>query len=489
MADPLLADLLVSVLQRGSGSSLQSQLTAGIRDAIRSGKLKAGARLPSSRTLAEALGVARVTVVNAYDKLLIDGYLHTGSSSGTFVVDCLLGAAQQPTRSMNSRSLSVRGAELVRSPAGIQERGGAFVPGVCDSEHFPFQTWKRIQNRYLGEPLKMLTGYVNYGGYLPLRRALSEYLRVSRAVQATPEQIIVTMGSNQSIDLCARVLADQGELAYIENPSYWAIPVILRACGLAVEAVDVDADGMRVHELVKPARLVVVTPSHQFPMGVTMSEQRRQQLLAYAEASDAYVLEDDYDSEFRYDRRPLPSLQGTDPYGRVILMGTFSKVMYPGMRLSYIVVPPDLADAFSAASLRLYRPGYLPLQAAIADFILDGHFAKHILKMREVYAARQGELIGCLDRHFGSALETARTAAGVHQTIRIAGLHDIQAVAADALDHGIHLRRLDIFRQSEREFVDGFLLGFGAIALEDIAPAVETLARIVERHLSVTPTS
>ncbi len=489
MADPLLADLLVSVLRRGSGSSLQSQLTTGIRDAIRSGKLKAGARLPSSRMLAEALGVARVTVVNAYDKLLVDGYLHTDSSSGTFVADCLPVVAQRPTRPMNARSLSVRGAELIRLPAGIQERGGAFVPGVCDSDHFPFQTWKRIQNRYLGEPLKMLMGYANYGGYLPLRRALAEYLCVSRAVQTTPEQIIVTMGTNQSIDLCARVLADQGELAYIENPCYWATPVVLRACDLAVEAVDVDAEGMRVHELVKPARLVVITPSHQFPMGVTLSEQRRQQLLAYAEASDAYVLEDDYDSEFRYDRRPLPSLQGTDQHGRVIFMGTFSKVMFPGMRLSYIVVPPDLADAFSAASLRLYRPGHLALQASVADFVLDGHFAKHILRMREVYATRQAELTRCLDRHFGSALETARTAAGLHMTIRIADLHDLQPVAANALDLGIHLRRLNVFRQSEREFVDGFLLGFGAIASEDISPAVETLARIVERHLSVTPTS
>lgn len=481
MADSLLADMLASTLQRDGTISLQMQIYAGIRDVILGGKLKGGARLPSSRGLAEALGIARVTVVNAYEKLLTDGYLETGSSSGTYVSYKLPVSQETSSRGATARTLSRRGIQLILAPAGIQERGGAFVPGVCDTKNFPYQTWKRIQNRYLGEQHSALMGYANHGGYLPLRRGLAEYLRVSRGVRATPEQIIVTMGTNQSIDLCSRVLADQGQLAYVENPCHWATPILLRATGLEVESIEVDKYGMRVEEFARDARLVVTTPSHQFPMGVTLSSERRRKLLDYANRSDAFILEDDYDSEFRYDQRPLLSLQGEDKCDRVIFMGTFSKVMFPGMRLSYIVVPPDLGEPFSAASLRLYRPGHLALQASVADFIADGYFAKHIRRMREVYAARQAELLRCLEENFGEALETSRSAVGLHMTVRIAGLQDTEACVARAKEQGIHLRQLSAFNQGGVDFRDGFLLGFGALEIESIRPAVDKFADIVRQ--------
>jgi GntR family transcriptional regulator/MocR family aminotransferase len=355
------------------------------------------------------------------------------------------------------------------------------VQVVCDISYFPVQTWRTIQNRYLGEQHTDLMGYSNPGGYLPLRRALSEYLRVSRAVRAAPEQIIVTMGVNQSIDLCSRILTDEGQLAYVENPCHWAAPILLRANGLEVATVDIDQDGMRIDQCVGHPRLIVSTPSHQFPMGVTLSDERRQTLLDRAEQWDAFILEDDYDSEFRYDQRPLPSLQGIDKNDRVILMGTFSKVMYPGMRLSYIVVPPDLVDCFAAASLRLYRPGHLSLQAALTDFIVDGHFSKHIRRMRAVYGERQSELLRCLDQHFGSELETSRHAAGLHLTVRIDGLTDFETAASRSQTEGIYLRRLPTDNQNVAPFRDGFLLGFGAVELEAIRPATDTFARVVHQ--------
>ena len=479
MADSLLADRLAAALNRDDGASLQAQIIGGIRAAIMDGALKPAAKLPSSRALATALGVARVTVVQAYDKLLCDGYLEAGSTSGTFVSNRLV-PAPQTARELNlPRPLSKRGAQIVLAPAGIQERSGPFVPGVCDTSCFPYQVWRRIQNRYLGRQHAELTGYANHGGYLPLRRALAEYLRVSRGVRAAPEQVIVTMGTNQSLDLCSRILADHGELAVVENPCHWATPIVLRANGLEVEAIDVDADGMRVGDFPRAPRLIAITPSHQFPMGVTLSEERRLQLLNYAHRVDAFILEDDYDSEFRYDHRALPSLQGQDPYGRVILMGTFSKVTYPGMRLSYVVVPADLVDAFAAASLRRYRPGHLSLQASMADFIADGHFAKHVRSMREVYGARHAELIRCLDRQFRTSVEMSRNAAGLHMTVRFAGLNDCEAALTRAHAQGIYLRRLHAFNQGRRDFRDGFLLGFGAVAFEAISPSVDRMARIL----------
>lgn len=485
MADSLLADLLIGRLRRDGSIPLQIQIANGIRDAVSDGTLKASARLPSSRTLAAALGVSRITVVTAYDRLLADGYLHTDSTSGTLVSDKLRQSMKSAPRKSTARTLSERGEQLIRAPAGIQERKGAFVPGVCDTDYFPYQIWRRIQNRYLGEQHADLMGYSNPGGYLPLRRALSEYLRVSRAVRASPEQIIVTMGSNQSIDLCSRMLADVGELAYVENPCHWATPILLRANGLEVEAIAVDSNGMKLERCLRRPRLVVMTPSHQFPMGVTLSDERRARLRAAAERWDAFVLEDDYDSEFRYDQRPLPSLQGVDENGRVILMGTFSKVMYPGMRLSYIVVPPDLVDSFAAASLRLYRPGHLSLQAAMTDFIADGHFSTHIRRMRDIYGARQSELLRCLDQCFGDALETSRNAAGLHMTIRIRDLVDFDTTVSRSLEQGIYLRRLHTFNQGDPGFRDGFLLGFGALDIEAIRPAVQTFARIVESVISL----
>ncbi|RQS08155.1 PLP-dependent aminotransferase family protein [Burkholderia sp. Bp8998] len=485
MADSLLADLLISRIRRDGSAPLQIQIANAIRDAISDGMLKAATRLPSSRTLAAALEVSRITVVTAYERLSADGYLRSDSTSGTLVADTLPQSTKPSLRASTARTLSERGEQLIRAPAGIQERKGAFVPGVCDTTCFPYQIWRRIQNRYLGEQHVDLMGYSNPGGYLPLRRALSDYLRVSRAVRTTPEQIIVTMGSNQSIDLCSRILADAGELAYVENPCHWATPILLRANGLDVEAIAVDHNGIQIERCARRPRLIVTTPSHQFPMGVTLSDERRAQLCEAAERWDAFVLEDDYDSEFRYDQRTLPSLQGADKNGRVILMGTFSKVMYPGMRLSYLVVPPDLVDSFAAASLRLYRPGHLSLQAAMADFIADGHFAKHIRRMRDIYGARHSELLRCLDRSFGDAHETSRNAVGLHMTVRIRDLVDFDTTISRSLEQGIYLRRLHTFNQGDPKFRDGFLLGFGALDVEAIRPSVQTFAHIVERVISV----
>ena len=480
MTDSLFADRLVPQLRRDDGTSLQTRIVVGIREAILDGALKPSARLPSSRSLAAALGVSRITVVQAYDKLLVDGYLEAGSTSGTFVSDRLPRPRRQASSEQLVRPLSKRGMQLILAPAGIQERSGPFVPGVCDTNCFPHQVWRRIQNRYLGRQQTDLTGYVNHGGYLPLRRALAEYLRVSRGVRAAPEQIIITLGTNQSIDLCSRILADVGQLAIVENPCHWATPIVLRANGLEVVSIDVDGDGIRVGDFVREPRLIAITPSHQFPMGVTLSKERRMQLLNYAQRVDAFILEDDYDSEFRYDQRALPSLQGNDPYGRVILMGTFSKVTYPGMRLSYVVVPSDLVDAFAAASLRLYRPGHLSLQASMADFIADGHFSKHIRNMREVYGARHAELIQCLDKRFKESLDLSRNAAGLHTTVRMAELDDFETAIARAHEQGVYLRRLHTFNQGRLDFCDGFLLGFGAVELGDIAPSVDRLADIID---------
>jgi len=480
MEVPLLSDLVAGQLDRQGPVPLYRQLYAAIQRAVADGRLAPGQKLPSTRALAAQLGVSRVTVVGAYAQLQDEGCVVGDIGSGTYVA--ATGPARAPqVRPAAPAALSRRGAAILRAPVGIPEFEGAFVPGVPDVRNFPHRIWRRLQARYSGASERSLMGYANQGGYLPLRRALAQYLRISRSVRCTPDQIVITIGTNQSLDLCARLLGDDGDWAYVENPCHWGARAVLAAAGLTLVPVPVDGEGMLPppRPEVRP-RLLYVTPSHQFPLGPALSPTRRRHLLELARAQNLWILEDDYDSEFRYDGASLPSLQGTDRHGRVIYMGTFSKVMYSGMRLSYVVVPEALASAFSGAAQRLYRPGHLPLQAAVADFMLEGHFAAHIRRMRDLYAHKQAELRAELARRFGPALALSGGHAGLHLAARFGGPVDLDALEAAARERDIVLRRLGYFDCREPAGVDGFLLGYGAIEPHDIAPAVRRLADLYE---------
>jgi GntR family transcriptional regulator/MocR family aminotransferase len=420
--------LLTLPLDPAAATPLFRQLYEGLRRGILDGTLPPGARLPATRGLAGELGVSRNTVLNAYVQLLAEGYLEGRAGSGTYVARTLpeeltqASPAAGPERSPAAprRALSRRGEVLARAAAAAPRPAVAprpFRPGTPALDAFPFETWRRLVARHYRRPPRDLLGYDHPAGYAPLRRAIAAHLGPARAVHCDPEQVLITTGSQQGLDLIARLLLDPGDPVWFEDPGYPGARGALQGSGAVVVPVPVDGDGLDVAAGVarRPdARLAYVSPSHQYPLGMTLSLARRLALLDWARRANAWVVEDDYDSEFRYTGRPLAALQGLDRDGRVLYLGTFSKALFPSLRLGYLVVPPDLVDAFTAARSVIDRQAATLTQAVVADFLDEGHFVRHIRRMRTLYGERQETLLRAARREFGGLLEVCPCATGMH---------------------------------------------------------------------------
>ncbi|MDN7947371.1 PLP-dependent aminotransferase family protein [Burkholderia multivorans] len=486
----LLTDLLARALSDGGSDTLQHRIYDVVRRGVLDHTLAAGQKLPSSRTLAQELGISRITVSLAYDRLIAENYLVARTGSGTFVAPTSprpLSGPGEIVHTRHSMTLSQRGAMLDRLPGGVTQSYGPFVPGVADTPMFPFHVWRRLIARHIGKGDLSLSGYALDGGYAPLRAAVARYLKISRSVVCEPEQVIITSGTHQSIDLCARLLADPGDVAIVENPCHWAFPTVLSAAGLELVASAIDAAGLSLTDIDTPARarLVVTSPSHQYPTGAVMPLSRRLELLQSARRRNLWVMEDDYDSEFRYDGIPLPSLQGLDSDARVIYGGTFSKAMYPGVRIAYLVVPAHLADTFAKACAKLYRPGQLHIQAALADFIDDGHFAQHVRRMRIEYAQRQQLLRDALHAEFGSTIRLSDARAGLHLFASFDEDVSTRALTDVARADGLILGRPHFVAPhalADRSIV----LGYGGVAQSAIGDGVKRLGRAYARTLDAT---
>lgn len=480
----LLHDLLVGTLERGGEVTLQRQLYHAIQAAVLQGRLPVDHKLPSTRALAQQLHVSRLTVSLAYERLLDEGYLYARAGSGTFVADTLpqVSAQAPAVEAPGQAPLSARGRAITARFGAVARVAGGFVPGVADADLFPFHIWKRLHNRYLSKHQAQLAGYVEHGGYRPLREALSAYLYASRAVRCSPQQVIITQGTHQSLDLLARMLADVGDTVWVESPCHWGAPVVFEAAGLQCAPLQIDAQGACLPTTVAQAtpRLAFLTPSHQYPTGNIMTLQRRRDWLAFAEAQNMWVVEDDYDSEFRYDIEPLPSLQGLGRQDRVIYLGTFSKVTYPGLRLSYLVVPEALAQAFGKGLTQLYRPGFLSVQAAMADFIQEGHFARHIRKVRAEYAERRSYLQQCLDASFGELISYSSGQAGLHLAVRIGAPGTARQMLAQADAFGLVLRG-GYSVQAQADDGNLLVLGYGGVKVTQIEAAVQRLRALYDR--------
>ncbi|MGH8809689.1 MAG: PLP-dependent aminotransferase family protein, partial [Noviherbaspirillum sp.] len=376
-------------LDPASRTPMFRQLYDAIRQTILSGKIGPGMQLPPTRELAQLFGISRQTVLNAYEQLMAEGYLSGTVGKGTFVSANLplaykgkTGTATPKSQKM-LRPLSTRGQRFIGPQAALNFHEGmprAFRIGMPGLDVFPFDVWARLEARRWRQPPHEL-GYGDPAGYRPLREALATYLRASRGVHCEAEQIIVTSGSQQAVFLVATMLLAPNDAAWVEEPGYRGINASLRAAEARVCAVPVDQDGLCVtHGIAQhpDARMVYVTPSHQLPLGVTMSLQRRLELLAWAAQNKAWVVEDDYDSEYRYTGPPLASLQSLDKAGCVIYVGTLSKVLFPGLRLGYLAVPPALAEAFAQGKAIIDRHTAIVPQMVLADFITEGHFMRHI---------------------------------------------------------------------------------------------------------------
>ena len=474
---------LLLPLDAGSEVPLYRQLYRGVREAILGGGLTAGTPLPSTRALAGDLGVSRNTVVLAFDQLAAEGYLEGSPRSGTRVARAL--PARAVARRAGARTpvpsgISARGRAIASVPMPALARGGTeprpFRVGVPALDEFPRALWGRLTSRRWRRTPVLAYGDVS--GYAPLREAIAEYVRAGRGARCTPDQVIVVNGSQQGVDLAARVLLDPGDVVWMEDPGYNGARIALLAGSAELVPVPVDGEGLVVEQgrrLAPDARMAYVSPSHQFPLGVTMSAGRRLELLRWAARAGAWVIEDDYDSEFRYDARPLASLQGMDEQGRVIYVGTFSKTLFPALRLGYLVVPDPLVDAFRAARAAADRHSPVVDQAVLADFLAEGHFARHVRRMRRLYAERQDALIRAIRERLEGRVEAAPAAAGMHLVAWLPQGEDDAAASASAGQCGVEAPPLSRYsvRPLER---GGLLLGWAGYSPAAIRAGVEGLA-------------
>jgi GntR family transcriptional regulator/MocR family aminotransferase len=481
--------LLTLPLDAAGETPLFRQLYDGLRRGILEGRLAAGLRLPATRSLAVELSVSRNTVLNAYEQLLAEGYLEGKRGSGTYVAHALPDPPVQgracPASGQRAPALrpalSQRGQSLTRAAAlAAPDRGmpRAFRTGVPALDAFPHETWMRLVARHHRRPPRDLLSYNDPAGYAPLRRAVADHLGPARAVHCEPEQVLVIAGSQQGIDLIARVLLDPGDTAWVEDPGYPSARAALLGAEVRPFPVPVDRDGLVVDVGVSrcpSARLVYVTPSHQYPVGVTMSLSRRLALLDWARRANAWVVEDDYDSEFRYTGRPLAALQGLDRDGRVIYLGTFSKSLFPALRLGYLVVPADLVDAFVSARTVIDRQAPTLAQAVVADFLTEGHFVRHIRRMRTVYQERQEALLRAARRELSGLVEVRPCQTGLHLMGWLTDRRDDRQASRAAAAAGVEAVPLSRY-SIEQPQRGGLHLGYGGTDARQIRDAVRQLA-------------
>jgi GntR family transcriptional regulator/MocR family aminotransferase len=481
----MLSELLLTEIARLSQSGklpIHRQLYEALRRAILDGKLVAGDRLPSSRELTRELGMSRNTVVAALNQLGVEGYLVSRVGSGTFINDSVPRSSllRHTARESQDTQLSKRGAMLSTTFCADQLEIQPFTAGVVDFSAFPVTLWQRLQNKHWRMAYPEMLDYSCEGGYGPLRRAVTDYLRVFRSVPLDVTQVIITSGTQQSLELCTQLLADHLDTVWLEDPAYWGAVKAFMATGLNLHPIAVDQQGIAPQpgDEATPPKLIYVTPSHQYPTGAVMSLARRHQILSLARQHKAWVLEDDYDSEFRFSGSPISSLAGLDTDQRVLYMGSFSKVLYPGLKLGYLVVPKGLVAAFKTAHYDLNRPGQMPLQAALAEFISMGHFACALRKARHSYAERRHSLLEALKPCLGEHAQISGAEQGLHLCLRLPERVNDKALAEQISKLGLTVRPLSAYCL-KRQDAKGLVIGYGYAPLADIERCGPLLARAV----------
>jgi GntR family transcriptional regulator/MocR family aminotransferase len=409
-------------LDRNRTEPLQQQLFEALREAVLSAELAPGTQLPSTRALARQLGLGRNTVISGYEQLAAEGYVEAGVGSGTRVAEQAAVKRMRPSRSHPLKKseipgISTRGRRLASNPRPTTSGAhGAFQPGLPALDEFPYSSWARLVARRFRSGAKDLFGYESSGGLEVLRSAIAGYVRSVRGIRCDDSQVIVVAGAQAALDLSARMLIDAGDEVWLENPCYPGARGAFAAASARIRPVPVGPEGLDV-ELASSqfpkARLAYVTPSFQYPLGVTMSLEQRLRLLEWAEQTRAWIIEDDYDSEYRYRGRSISALQGLDSGARVLYMGTFSKTMFPALRIAYLVVPVSLVQAFRSALRQTGQGASLPLQAALADFITAGTYARHVRRMRALYSKRQRAFLNLAERYLSGRVEFCRSDAGM----------------------------------------------------------------------------
>jgi GntR family transcriptional regulator / MocR family aminotransferase len=479
----------IIAIDRRAPKALHRQVYDAYRAGIVNRTLRAGQRVPSTRVLALELGISRIPILTAYSQLVAEGYFESRVGAGTVVsrsfpdqITFPEPRGQQSTKvQAGARRLSKRCSNFVSVANVPWQRGwGAFGVSQVSFGNFPFQTWNALVMRHCRKAYAKSLDYGDPMGSKELREAIAAYLRTARGVRCEARQIMVVSGSQQGLDISARVFLDPGSRVWMEEPGYRFARNVLAVHGCKIVPVPVDYAGLNVAAGIKrcrTARAALVTPSHQYPLGITMSASRRMQLLDWAQKSESWIIEDDYDSEFRYESKPIASLQGLDSNARVIYIGTFSKVLFPALRLGYLVVPPDLIERFLAVRLAMDIGPPTFFQSVLADFISEGHFSRHIRRMRLLYKERRSVLIDCIRKEFGFAADVTGGEAGMHLSITLKGIRDSE-IAERASRQNLWLVPLSTSYLGEPSR-HGFILGFGSTAVEEIPNAVRKLRTLL----------
>ncbi|MCL7713748.1 PLP-dependent aminotransferase family protein [Stenotrophomonas mori] len=462
---------------------LHARIQRALRQLILDGAIAAGQPLPASRALARSLAVSRDTVEMAYGQLHAEGFIERRVGSGSFVsgqVQPRRGTRRAAPR--NAPALSRRGNALFNA-GGVRDfiAPRAFAPGLPETRNFPLQTWERLQRQVLKEHGSRALLHSPAQGMAALRQAIADYVNLERGAHATPERVLVLTSSQQALALCATVLLDPGERIFIEDPAYHGARRAFDAAGLESVPIAVDADGLRVDRLqaaTPAARAVFLTPSHQFPTGATLSLERRLAIVEWARRHDAWIIEDDYDSEFHYAGKPTACVQGLDPHERTIYIGTFTKSLFPGLRIGYMVLPPALVAPMTMARTLLDGHSAPIPQLTLARFIEGGHFGAHVRAMRTLYGERRDLLARLVDDHLGDCLRPQVPAGGMQMPcLLVADLPEARAVDA-ARRAGIDLLGLGDLHAGPAQ-APGFLMGFAAHAPDELERAVHGLAGVL----------
>lgn len=480
---------LVSVeFDKNATTPIYRQITDWMKNAIQTGQLPAGTKLPSTRVFADELGVSRNTVVQVFETLTEEGLLSSRVGAGTFIADLLTPAAPPATApeedqksggSYPFRSLSRRGKSLVASASDeFSERPTPFMPDLPDLREFPIRTWLRLLNETSGRLTGQILAEASNAGYEPLRRAIAQHLGASRGVMCTYRQVIITTGSQQGLDLVCRMLLDAGDPVWLEEPGYVGARSVVRANGGVICPIPVDVKGARFDEAVarQPApRLVVTSPARHYPLGGQLAQERRDALVSLAARSGAWIVEDDYDHEFSYAGSTLRSLYALDNDQRTVHMGTFSKTLLPSFRLGYLVVPADLGDHFAKARAVVDRHASLIEQMVLSEFMNRGLFVSHIRRMRNLYQGRREKLIAGLNDIFGEHCCMPMPDSGTHVILPLEEGADDVALSRQAAARGLILRPLSPYYMTGTRR-QGVILGFSAFNDDEIGRGLSLLA-------------
>jgi GntR family transcriptional regulator / MocR family aminotransferase len=485
-------------LQPAGKIPLYRQLYDWFRQAILDGRLRPAQRVPSTRNLAAELKVSRIPVLNAFEQLHAEGYFETFVGAGTCVARSIPDEAVRPAAAkvrpgqqrkvLNSgpRRMSRLAAAFTRLPEQSWLNNlGAFRVSLPALDHFPLGDWSKLVARHSRKPARGLMAYHDAMGHPPLREAIAKYLGAARGVRCDPSQVLITTGSQQGLQLSALVLLDPNDSVCMEEPGYHGARHAFLSAGARLIPIPVDQEGVNVAAIMRrarSARAAYITPSHQYPMGMTMSATRRMLLLNWAVRSGAWIIEDDYDSEYRFASRPIASLQGQDTDARVIYIGTFSKVMFPALRLGYVVVPKDLLPAFSAVRDAADVFSSTLYQAVMTDFIQEGHFARHIRRMRMLYMERRTTLVNAIRTEMEDLLEVIGSEAGMHLVALLhRGIND-EAIARSAAKQGISAQPLSSCYMNPPPR-GGLILGYGGANETQIADAIRKLKQCVSASM------